>query len=69
MNRLIAVVAVENTFFNYDSDYDYYVPESSENLIRVGCRVKVPFGRGNKIRNGIVIKLYSAINSDLKGIK
>lgn len=69
MNRLIAVVAVENTFFNYDSDYDYYVPESSENLIRVGCRVKVPFGRGNKIRNGIVIKLYSAINSDLKEIK
>lgn len=69
MNRLIAVVAVENTFFNYDSDYDYYVPENAENLIRIGCRVKVPFGKGNRIRNGIVIKLYSAINFNLKEIK
>ncbi len=31
MNRLIATVAVENTFFNTDSDYDYYVPQKLEN--------------------------------------
>lgn len=68
MNRLIAVVAVENTFFSYDSDYDYYVPLEFENLIEVGFRVKVPFGKGNKLRNGIVIKLYSGINSSLKEI-
>lgn len=68
MNRLIAVVAVENTFFSYDSDYDYYVPDKYENLIKVGCRVKVPFGRGNRVRNGIVIRLFSGINSKLKEI-
>ncbi len=68
MNRLIAVVAVENTFFSYDSDYDYYVPDKYENLIKVGCRVKVPFGRGNRVRNGIVIRLFNGINSKLKEI-
>lgn len=68
MNRLIAVVAVENTFFSYDSDYDYYVPDKYENLIKVGCRVKVPFGRGNRVRNGIVIRLFSGINRKLKEI-
>lgn len=68
MNRLIATVAVEKTFFNYDSDYDYYVPESFKSSISVGTRVKVPFGKGNVLRYGIVVKLFYAINSDLKEI-
>lgn len=68
MNRLIAVVAVENTFFSCASDFNYYVPSGYENLIKVGFRVKVPFGKGNKIRNGIVVRLFYAINSELKEI-
>lgn len=68
MNRLIATVAVENTFFNADSDYDYYVPDNLKNLIKAGMRVKVPFGRGNVVRNGVVVKLFEAINNDLKSI-
>jgi len=68
MNRLIAAVAVENTFFSCASDFDYYVPSEYENLIKVGYRVKVPFGKGNKIRNGIVVKLFYAINTELKEI-
>ncbi|MCC8074305.1 MAG: primosomal protein N' [Clostridiales bacterium] len=68
MNRLIATVAVEKTFFNYDSDYDYYVPESLETMIKIGMHVKVPFGNGNKLRDGIVVKIFTAINSKLKEI-
>ena len=68
MNRLIATVAVEKTFFNYESDYDYYVPDGLKNLITVGTRVKVPFGKGNVLRYGIVVKLFEAINTDLKEI-
>ncbi len=67
-NKLIATVAVEKTFFNYASDYDYYVPDSLKNAISVGTRVKVPFGRGNVIRYGIVVSLFEAINADLKEI-
>ena len=68
INRLIATVAVEKTFFNYDSDYDYYVPEELKGSVSIGTRVKVPFGKGNVLRYGIVVKLFEAINSDLKEI-
>lgn len=68
MNRLIATVAVENTFFSAGDDYDYYVPESLEKKIKCGSRVTVPFGRGNTKRRGIVVKLYYAMNSQLKDI-
>lgn len=68
MNRTIATVAVENTFFSKSNDYDYYVPEKNVNIIKVGMRVKVPFGNGNRQREGIVVKVYTAINSSLKEI-
>lgn len=66
MNRAIATVAVEKTFFNLDSDYDYYVPAELEKELKVGMLVRVPFGNANKVREGIVVKLYSGINSRLK---
>lgn len=69
MNRLIATVAVENTFFSALSDYDYYIPEELKETITEGTRVKVPFGKGNALRNGVVIKIFEAINTDLKEIK
>lgn len=68
MNRVIATVAVENTFFNFDSDYDYYVPKELEKSVKIGTMVKVPFGKGDKKRDGIVIKVFTAINSSLKEI-
>ena len=69
MNRLIATVAVENTFFSALSDYDYYIPEELKETIIEGTRVKVPFGKGNALRNGVVIKIFEAINTGLKEIK
>ena len=69
MNRLIATVAVENTFFSALSDYDYYIPEELKEAITEGTRVKVPFGKGNALRNGVVIKIFEAINTGLKDIK
>ena len=69
MNRLIATVAVENTFFSTLSDYDYYIPEELKETITEGTRVKVPFGKGNALRKGVVIKIFEAINTGLKEIK
>lgn len=68
MNRLIATVAVEKAFFNIDSDYDYYVPDALYDVVKVGMIVKVPFGNGNRLREGVIVKLYTAINSKLKEI-
>lgn len=68
MNNLIATVAVEKTFFSTDSDFDYIIPESLINKVKIGSMVKVPFGNGNKLRCAIVVNIYSAINSALKEI-
>lgn len=69
MNNNIATVAVEKTFFNIDSDFDYLIPDDLVNEIKIGTMVKVPFGNGNRLRDGIVVNLYSAINTSLKSIK
>ena len=68
MNRIVATVAVEKTFFSLGSDYDYYVPENFEGEIKIGMLVRVPFGKANQLRDGIVVKLFPAINSQLKQI-
>lgn len=65
-SSLIAKVAVDNTFFSFDTDYSYFVPSDTE--IEIGCSVEVPFGRGNKLRNGIVVELNSSDAEDLKTI-
>lgn len=62
MEQPIATVSVENTFFNYDSDYDYVIPTSLASNLKIGQRVNVPFGRGNIIRKGIILKIYKSFD-------
>ncbi len=64
MNKLIAGVAVENTVYHFDKIFDYLVPETLSS-IEAGCRVMIPFGRGNKKRQGMVMYLKDDI-SDLE---
>lgn len=61
---LIATVAVDNTFFSFDTDYSYLVGDAFADKISVGCCVKVPFGRGDRLRDGIVVKLETAVDCD-----
>lgn len=61
---LIATVAVDNTFFSFDTDYSYLVGNAFADKISVGCRVKVPFGRGDRLRDGIVVKLETTVDCD-----
>ena len=61
---LIATVAVDNTFFSFDTDYSYLVGDAFADKISVGCRVKVPFGRGDRLRDGIVVKLETSVDCD-----
>lgn len=67
-NRPIATVAVERTFFNLDSDYDYAVPPALADRVRPGVAVEVPFGSGNRLRRGIVLQVFVGINTALKDI-
>ena len=65
---LIAEIAVSNTAYTFDCLFSYAVPEKDTCHIKCGCRVLVPFGRGNKSRTGMVLKLRKGDASELKEI-
>ena len=69
MNSLIATVAVDNTFFSYDTDYSYIVPNSLSNDAQIGSKVSVPFGRGDKTRDGIIVNLIEESTVNIDGLK
>ena len=63
---MIAKVAVDNTFFSFDTDYSYIVPASLSDKAEIGCEVKVPFGRSDSKRDGIIVELSDNSESGLK---
>ena len=54
---LVVKIAVENAAYSFDKLFDYAVPENLLNRAVAGTRVLVPFGRGNKKRQGIIMAL------------
>lgn len=68
-NVAVARIAVEQTTFHFDKPYDYSIPEHLIQSLKVGCRVAVPFGAGNRRRIGIVLKIFdSSDNRKLKSV-
>ncbi len=55
--RNIAKVAVSAAVYSIDKPYSYVIPESLLDTVSAGSRVIVPFGRGNKRSEGIVLAL------------
>lgn len=68
MTNVIAKIAIENTTYSFDRLFDYYVPEHLCSQIQVGKRVLVPFGIGNKKRQGMVISLKEEDKDGLKSV-
>ena len=65
MNSDLTVkVAVENTTYVFDKLFDYLVPSAFTDSVQVGKRVLVPFGRGNKKKQGIIFEL-SPVSGDI----
>lgn len=67
MDNNIAVVAVDNTFFSFDTDYSYFVPDNLKKSVFIGSKVRVPFGKGNVLRSGIVVAFDK--NTDASKLK
>lgn len=68
MSELLTVgVAVENTLFHFDKLFDYAVPADMSDRALPGVRVMVPFGTGNAIRQGVILR-RNGVN-DVKGLK
>lgn len=60
---MYAQVAVENVNCTFDKAYDYSIPQQLEGKALVGCRVAVPFGKGSKMRVGIITRLTDSTES------
>lgn len=66
--NFVARIAVENTVFSFDKAFDYIIPENLTDKCVPGVRVLVPFGRGNKKRQGMVMELVQSSSESLKSV-
>lgn len=57
MTRIIAKIAVSAATYWVDRPFDYIVPENLTDAAVPGVRVFVPFGRGNRQSEGIILAL------------
>ena len=69
----IAKIIVDVPLMQTDQPYSYRIPEEFLGMLEVGMRVHVPFGKGNRLIQGIVLGLESQsdeedASQDLKDI-
>ncbi|MBP3673701.1 MAG: primosomal protein N' [Oscillospiraceae bacterium] len=64
---MIAKIAVSAATFAIDKPYSYFVPAGME--LRPGHRVTVPFGRGNRRCEGVVLSVEAESADGLKAVE
>lgn len=67
-----ALIVVDNVSTNTDKVFTYIIPEEMTNYVEVGKRVLVPFGKGDRVLEGLVIEIVDNIDfipNKLKSIK
>lgn len=57
---LVARISVSAAVYAIDRPYDYSIPEALAEAMLPGVRVQVPFGRGNRLCEGIVLSVTEA---------
>ena len=63
---VVAGVVLEKTVYRFDKPFDYSVPAELIDVCKPGCRVTVPFGRGNTKRQGVVLYVSDGANNNEK---
>ena len=59
-----ATVAVEGLVYHFDAPYSYKVPLELEAQALPGCRVMVPFGNGNRKKQGLILSVKPLFEAD-----
>lgn len=62
-----AEIALEGAALAYDKLYTYLLPTEFQGAA-AGCRVLVPFGRGNTKKQGMIFRVFNTEDSGLKNI-
>ncbi|EID21397.1 primosomal protein N' [Streptococcus anginosus] len=64
----IAKVIVDVPLMQTDKPYSYAVPKEFSTMLEIGMRVHVPFGKANRLIQGIVVELEEETTTELKEI-
>ena len=59
-----AEVAVEGLAYHFDAVYSYKIPLDLEKRAVAGCRVMVPFGNGNRKKQGLILSVKPLLESE-----
>ncbi|SNU07102.1 replication restart DNA helicase PriA [Lachnospiraceae bacterium] len=69
MSIKYADIIIDISHEGVDRPFRYKIPEGLIGQVQVGTAVKVPFGNGNRVRNGYVVALADEANWDIDKIK
>ncbi|MFS9180785.1 primosomal protein N' [Streptococcus timonensis] len=61
----IAKIIVDVPLMQTDQPYSYKIPEEFEGMLEVGMRVHVPFGKANRLIQGIVLGMEQDSDADV----
>lgn len=64
-----AAVIVSVSHRDLDHVFHYIIPENLEHILKVGMRVSVPFGNGNRRIKGYVVEITDTIDFDIEKAK
>lgn len=64
MLLILAQVYVEKAVYHFDKPYSYLVPDGMKKTLQRGCRVIVPFGGGDRTRQGMVVQVLEQETAD-----
>lgn len=65
---MIAEIIINSTVKNLNKIFDYNVPAEFAGTIRIGLRVLIPFGRGERLQEGFIVGFKKESEYEVKDI-
>ncbi len=66
---MYADIIVDISHDKLDKTFQYVIPAAMEEVLEVGMRVNIPFGRGNRMITGYVVNITDAAEYDVERLK
>lgn len=66
MKELFASIITDNTALELDKTFTYKIPNHLIDYAKVGMRVLIPFGRGNKVIKGLIVRISDSFSGNFK---
>ena len=64
VGKYYALVAVEGLVYHFDAAYSYEIPPRFSETAVAGCRVMVPFGNGNRKKQGLILSVEHLVETE-----